>query len=126
MKSMWRALRNLRMMLVLLLVMVIKLVVVVVVVVVVILLVLLSSTQGGTGTGGTATDISLMDEEQYVEHCRKSMEQMGMPFDEAMVRQHYKNIRDNYQQAQGGEAAAAAGEGEGGGGTPGRSAQLTN
>ncbi|KAL6774274.1 ATG12 [Auxenochlorella protothecoides x Auxenochlorella symbiontica] len=35
----------------------------------------------------------LMSEEDYLEHCRKFTAEMGLPFDEAVVRQHYHNMK---------------------------------
>lgn len=44
-----------------------------------------------------AKDISAMTEEEYIEYCRKYSQQMGMPFDEAMVRNHYKQMKEEKQ-----------------------------
>ncbi len=71
--------------------------------------------QNGGGGGGAASnqqqqqqqDVSLMSEEQYLEYCRNFTQQMGMPFDEAMVRRHYQTMKDSYQQQHAGSQQGA-------------------
>lgn len=45
-----------------------------------------------------------MDEDQYLEYCRKYTEQMGMPFDEGMVRRHYQQMKAAYEAQKQGSA----------------------
>jgi hypothetical protein len=42
-----------------------------------------------------------MSEAQYLDYCRNFTQQMGMPFDEAMVRRHYQTMKENFQQQAG-------------------------
>jgi hypothetical protein len=46
-------------------------------------------------------DVDLMSEEDYLEYCRKYTAQMGMPFDEEMVRRHYHASRQALQGTAG-------------------------
>lgn len=46
-------------------------------------------------------DVNLMSEEDYLDHCRKYTAQMGMPFDEEMVRKHYHASRQALQGTAG-------------------------
>lgn len=39
----------------------------------------------------------LMTEEQYIAYCRKFTAQMGMPFDEKQVKEHYKKMKAEYE-----------------------------
>lgn len=43
-------------------------------------------------------NVQMMTEEQYIEHCKKYTEQMGMPFDEGMVRNHYQQMKSQFPQ----------------------------
>jgi hypothetical protein len=63
--------------------------------------------QGAAAGGGANApsnqqqqDVSLMSEDQYLEYCRNFTQQMGMPFDEAMVRRHYQSFQEQQQQAE--------------------------
>lgn len=44
-------------------------------------------------------DVNLMSEEDYLEYCKKYTAQMGMPFDEEMVRRHYRAMQQAWQGA---------------------------
>ncbi|KAL4521348.1 hypothetical protein Ndes2526A_g01556 [Nannochloris sp. 'desiccata'] len=68
--------------------------------------------QGGAAAGGAIAtsnqqqqDVSLMNEDQYLEYCRNFTQQMGMPFDEAMVRRHYQSFQQQQQQQAGQQQA---------------------
>jgi len=54
-----------------------------------------SSTRDAAGSA-QGPEVHLMDEEQYVEYCKKYTEQMGMPFDEGIVRRHYKQMKETF------------------------------
>jgi len=43
-------------------------------------------------------NVQMMTEEQYIEYCKKYTEQMGMPFDEGMVRNHYQQMKSQFTQ----------------------------
>lgn len=45
-----------------------------------------------------AGNVQMMTEEQYIEYCKKYTEQMGMPFDEGMVRNHYQQMKSQFSQ----------------------------
>lgn len=59
-----------------------------------------SAEAGAEGAGAAAAgvaagppDLQTMAEDDYVAYCEKFSAQMGMPFDAAMVRQHYRTAR---------------------------------
>lgn len=52
---------------------------------------------------GQQQDVHLMTEEEYIQYCQKYTAQMGMPFNDEMVRRHYRSLKEAFEaQAQGG------------------------
>lgn len=49
---------------------------------------------GNSSTRGS--NIQMMSEQEYIDYCKKYTEQMGMPFDEGMVRNHYEQMKKQF------------------------------
>ena len=54
--------------------------------------------EGQSTAGGYNTQVHMMSEEEYIEYCKNYMSQMGMPFNEAMVKNHYHQMKASAKQ----------------------------